>query len=199
MRTNRVAGAMPATFVISAYPDQMTEQLFNPFTDRLSRDIRNALSSALVECLETGSISAAEEVAARYLAEHPQPPYADYIRQRLKKYGQAAELIHGGPDDPIWRSTVLWNLGLFFEMHEVLENAWYSADGETKLIMQALIRAAGVYVKLGCGYQPQARKIADKALAVLSAHQGFLRPYFQPEPLLKALRELPPQPPQLSP
>lgn len=177
----------------------MADQLFNPFTDRLSRDIRNDLSSSLVECLETGELSPAEEVARRYLADHAQPPYADYIRQRLQRYEQALETIHGNSDDPIWRSTVLWNLELFFEMHEVLEHAWYTAQGDTKRIMQALIRAAGVYVKLGCGYQPQARKMADKAIEVLSAHQDFLNRYFEPEPLLEALRELDPKPPRLSP
>lgn len=175
----------------------MTEQTFNPFTDRLSRDIRNDLSSSLVVCLKTGDISAAKEVAAAYLTDHSEEPYAEYIQKRLKRYGQAIAKIHGGPEDPIWRSIVLWNLGLFFEMHEVLEHAWYSAQGDTKLIMQALIRAAGVYVKLGCGYQPQARKMADKALTVLSEHEDFLSQYFRPEPLLDALRKLNPQPPLL--
>ncbi len=178
-------------------PSPMTEKIFNPFTDRLSRDIRNTLSSSLVECLEAGNISSAEEVAKRYLAEHPAPLYSEYIQQRLQLYKEAVKTIHGGSEDPIWRSTILWNLGLFFEMHEVLEHAWYSAQGDTKLIMQALIRAAGVYVKLGCGYKPQARKMADKAIDVLTIHQEFLSDYFQPEPLLKALRELDPQPPEL--
>ena len=95
------------------------------------------------------------------------------------------------------KSTVLWNLGLFFEVHEILEHAWYDAQGDYKLILQALIRAAGVYIKLEYGYQGPAERMAAKALTVLEAHRDSLQKWFKPEPLFEALRELSP-PPRLS-
>jgi hypothetical protein len=173
----------------------MTDSIrFNPFVDRLSRDIRNALSSSLVECLQTGSIASAQRVADQFLAENPGEIYSSYINDRLQRYTTAIKKISTGSEDPFWRSLVLWDLELFFEMHEVLEHAWYHATGDTKLIMQALIRAAGVYIKLDCGLVPQARKIAQKSIGVLENHKEFLSNYITPDSLIKALKSCSPPP-----
>lgn len=172
-------------------------QRFNPFVDRLSRDIRNGLSSSLIECLEHGSISPAQQIADSFLAANPEEVYVQYIAERLRRYEQAVETICKGSDDPFWRSFVLWDLELFFEMHEVLEHAWYHAKGDTKLIMQALIRAAGVYIKLDCGFVPQARKMAAKSIEVLEHHQEFLSRYFPPDALIGPLKSCTSPPPKL--
>jgi hypothetical protein len=82
-------------------------------------------------------------------------------------------------------------------MHEVLEHAWYHAQGSRKAVLQAMIRAAGVYVKLEYGYTRQAAKIAMKALNVLEGNTVLLREYFAPEELLQALKALAPTPPIL--
>lgn len=170
---------------------------FNPFTDRLSRDIRNGLSSSLAACLEHGSITPAQQVADCFLAANPGQVYVHYIEDRLQRYGQAVDTITLGADDPFWRGFVLWDLELFFEMHEVLEHAWYTADGDTKQIMQALIRAAGVYIKIECDLIPQSRKIAEKSLAVLERHRPFLSRYFPPDRLIEPLRSGKKAPPRL--
>lgn len=145
----------------------MTKQLFDPFQDRKSRDIRNNLSTALFESIDSGDKTKVNNVAKSYgdlsLATH----YREYIAIRLEKYEEALQVISGGDNDPIWRALVLWNLELFFEVHEVLEHAWYGAQGEDKLLLQALIRAAGVFLKRELGYDAQAQKIAAKAIAVL--------------------------------
>lgn len=170
---------------------------FNPFYDRLSRDIRNDLSSALLTCLQKGSMQLAEETANRFLAEKPDDVYRSYIEDRLHRYRQAVSTISGAVDDPFQRSFVLWDLELFFEMHEVLEHDWHHAEGETKLLMQALIRAAGVYIKRNCGLEPQARKIAAKALPVLERNRTFLANYFPPKLLIDALEADAAVPPRL--
>lgn len=171
---------------------------FNPFIDRQSRDIRNGLSSSLVECLECGIIDPAQKTADSFLNRNVKgKSYITYIEERLRRYRQAVATITEGSDDPFWRSLVLWDLELFFEMHEVLEHAWYHAEGDTKHIMQALIRAAGVYIKLDYGYVPQARKMAAKSLEVLEKHREFLSQYFRPDLLIEALKSLTPTPPKL--
>ncbi len=176
----------------------MTETLqFNPFTDRKSRDIRNSLSSSLVECLQSGSILPARNSAESLLTENMEEQYTTYIEERLRRYAEAVDTIRGGTNDPFWRSLVLWDLELFFEMHEVLEHAWYHAEGDTKKIMQALIRAAGVFVKLECGYLPQATKMAGKSLEVLEQQRDFIGKYFVPDLLIEALKALPTAPPKL--
>lgn len=176
----------------------MTEPtIFNPFIDRQSRDIRNGLSSSLVQCLLQGTVEPAQQTADIFLAGNVGKVYTTYIEQRLSQYEKAVKIITRGSEDPFWRSLVLWDLGLFFEMHEVLEHAWYHAEGDTKLIMQALIRAAGVYIKLECGYVPQARKMADKALGVLEEQKDFLSQYFSPDALIEPLKSGTTTPPKL--
>lgn len=170
---------------------------FNPFTDRKSRDIRNTLSSSLVDCLKSGSIQPAHDAAEIFLNEKLDEQYHTYITNRLSNYSQAVDKIRGGEEDPFWRSLVLWDLELFFEMHEVLEHAWYHSEGDTKLIMQALIRAAGAYIKMEYGYLPQAKRLAGKALIVLEHQKDFLSTYFAPELLIQALQALPSLPPKL--
>jgi len=163
-------------------------QYFNPFTDRLSRDIRNDLSSALLQCLQNGSTESAETVAIRYLDQGLAEVYIRYINERLDRYRKAVAAISGKVDDPFLRSFLLWDLGLFFEMHEVLEHDWYHAEGDTKLLMQALIRAAGYYIKRECKLIPQANKIVAKALPVLDRQREVLARYFDPERLIDPLR-----------
>jgi len=170
---------------------------FNPFTDRLSRDIRNELSSALATSLRTGTDEAVAAVAERFLATQPPKIYLDYIRERLSRYKEALRLISGRIDDPFLQGFILWDLELFFEMHEVLEHSWYHAKGETKLLMQALIRSAGFYIKMECGYTVQAQKMAAKALPVLERQHETLARYFPPELLILPLRKGNLAPPKL--
>ena len=172
-------------------------QYFNPFTDRLSRDIRNDLSNALLRCLQNGSTELAEMVAIRYLDQCLAEVYIRYINERIDRYRKAVASISGKVDDPFLRSFLLWDLGLFFEMHEVLEHDWYHAEGDTKLLMQALIRAAGYYIKRECDLIPQANKIVAKALPVLDRQREVLARYFDPKRLIDPLRFGDSVPPQL--
>ncbi len=171
--------------------------VFEPFQDRLSRDIRNSLSRALSLALAEGDPTPFETAAAALLDRDLRRCYRDYIKSRLNRYRLAFAGIQPGDRDPFRQGLVLWDLQLFFEMHEVLEHAWYHAQGSRKAVLQAMIRAAGVYVKLEYGYTRQAAKIAAKSLGVLENNTALLREYFAPEELLQALKSLAPTPPVL--
>jgi hypothetical protein len=171
--------------------------VFEPFQDRLSRDIRNSLSRALSLALTEGNPTPFETAAASLLDRDLNRCYKDYIESRLNRYRLAFARIQRGDRDPFRQGLVLWDLQLFFEMHEVLEHAWYHAQGSRKAVLQAMIRAAGVYVKLEYGYTRQAAKIAAKSLSVLESNTALLREYFAPEELLQALKALAPTPPIL--
>ena len=168
--------------------------IFQPFTDRLSRDIRNELSSACAACLRQGEIGPAQRTAEPYLAAGLAECYIAYINDRLHRYRQAVAMAAGGSTDPIHQALILWNLGLFFEVHEILEEAWLRSEGREKLVLQALIRAAGYAIKSEHGYLEQAKSMAAKALPVLEANQDLLTPYCRLEPLLAALRDSTPLP-----
>lgn len=170
---------------------------FDPFNDRKSRDIRNSLSSSLVGCIENNDITNALEAAQKFMSSDLEIYYRNYIDERIRRYKQAVDIIADGNNDPFWRGLVLWDLELFFEMHEVLEHAWYHAQGDKKLILQALIRAAGMYIKLEHGFIPQAQKMAGKAVPVIEDNKEFLSTYFQPDKLLDALKTAAPIPPKL--
>jgi uncharacterized protein len=176
----------------------MSDTGFNPFNDRLSRDIRNKLSTSLTVCLNEMRIDPAEKVAASFEPESLPVHYQEYIDNRLHMYRIAVEKINDVGDDPISQAIILWDLRLFFEVHEVLEHAWLKADGDYKLILQALIRAAGAYIKKEVCATSPASRLADKAVTVLSEHSKFLVTYFEPDILLDALQDLSREPPKLS-
>ena len=170
---------------------------FEPFLDRLSRDIRNDLSATMETVLRKRDIEAAQKVADQYLALELDQCYADYIYDRLARYRSVIEKVNSGPDDLFWQSLVLWDQQLFFEMHEVLEKAWYNAKGSEKKVLQAMIRAAGVYIKLEHGYVEAAQKMAGRAVPVLKNHTHYLARYFDPKRLISALEKCNAEPPRL--
>lgn len=172
----------------------MTDQLFNPFEDRLSRDIRNDLSEGLAEAVESGDDAKLLATVAKYRNSGLAACYGNYLEDRFNRYKKALAAIVGKIDDPIAQALVLWDLGLFFEVHEVLEHRWYSAEGPMKQTLQALIRSAGVYIKREYGFHEAAGRIAAKAIPVLSANTALLAPYFAADTLTAALKSEGPPP-----
>lgn len=175
----------------------MENQDFNPFEDRFSRDIRNALSSALADAIETGDHSNLKTVIEDFDNSDLAPQYRTYFDKRCRHYKKALESMETELT-PIEQAMILWNEGLYFEVHEVLEHVWYHAQGNEKLTLQALIRAAGVYVKKEYGYTGAALKIAGKSWPVLKDNEPLLKRYFNPEPLIYALQHLDEPAPQLT-
>lgn len=170
---------------------------FEPFQDRLSRDIRNALSAAFVESVAALDLQPVHRAAAQYLDQAIGERYREYIGERLLRYEKAMTELRRGPAAVLRQAAVLWDLHLFFEAHELLEQAWLVAMGEEKLVLQAMIRAAGVYIKLEYGYREAAAKMAARALPVLAAHRETFSPFFDPKPLFLALTKPSLPPPKL--
>ena len=150
----------------------MSSPRFEPFQDRLSRDIRNALSAALPLALAQNDLAPVRTVAARYLHPGLAAPYAAYIEARLAGYALALATINRTKaTTPLAKALVLWDLELFFEVHEILEQAWHGAHGVEKEILQAMIRAAGFYIKGEYGYFEAGAKMAGRAVATLEKNR----------------------------
>ena len=176
----------------------MSIEQFDPFEDRLCRDIRNELSTSFMQTLAQLSMKPVEETAEKYLARDLGPVYRNYIKERLASYSRAVDFILKRKiADPFARAIVLWDCELFFEVHELLEEEWLAASGEEKLVLQAMIRAAGVYVQLGHGNVKGARKMAAKAVEVLTEHREAVPVGFDLDLLLEKLRKGDPLPPKL--
>ncbi len=175
----------------------MNIQYFDPFRNRLCRDIRNDLSEALPQCLAEGRLDRVYIIAEHYLNQLPGAICTAYIKARLKGYAEVLECMQAGPKDVLWQGFVLWDAGLLFEVHEILEHAWLRSQGPEKLLFQALIRAAGVFLKRECGFAEAAAKMAGKALPVLEAQRDRLAEYIDPERLISALQQPQGEPPVL--
>ena len=171
---------------------------FDPFEDRLSRDIRNKLSTAFMETLETGEEGPIEQICSFYLRQGIAPFYRAYIADRVDRYNKAMTIImHGAVTDVVGKALVLWDQELFFEVHELLEDAWLKAAGPLRLVLQALIRAAGVYVHLQRGNRKGAEKMAAKAVAAFKNNQQHVPASVDLPRLLAALNNLAAPPPKL--
>lgn len=137
---------------------------FDPFNDRLARDIRNSLSSALVSDLGPETGVTLDRVAGDWMRQELQSPYRAYIRQTLQQYHRiAAQIRSGHIRDPKRQALVLWNVGLFFELHELLETVWRDKRGESRTGLKGLIQAAGVYVHQSRGNAAAAQGLALRA------------------------------------
>lgn len=175
----------------------MNSQPFDPYRDRLSRDIRNQLSASIMACMRAHDVAPAQVVADRFLAQHPGPEQVAYMEKRLAGYAAFLRKIENGPEDVLWWGMVLWDLDLFFEVHEVVEDAWHHSKGQEKLLLQAMIRAAGVYIKRPYGFDEAVGKLAAKALPVLENARERLSAYTNPEKLYAAMRDPQGPPPKL--
>lgn len=148
---------------------------FDPFSDRLARDIRNSLSSALVSDLSAGKADSVDEVADSWRRQALEPLYQNYIHQTRERYRQVKQRIRSAHiQDPRLQAVVLWNAGLFFELHELLETIWHDTQGAARVGIKGLIQAAGVYVHQLRGNLDAARGLAERARRNLSIGQDCL-------------------------
>ncbi len=177
----------------------MTEiERFDPFNNRLCRNVRNALSEGFKTALDKGDMQPVVRIAGFFLDDAPPACVRDYIDNRRAADEQVLADVGSSDRYTPWPITVaVWDRRLFFETHEYLEIYWMAASGDEKLLFQAIIRAAGAYVHLEQGNLTGARRIADKALVVLERLQNRLAPHADPQLLIDKLRKLDPVPPSL--
>lgn len=166
----------------------MIDQPFDPFRDRLSRDIRNDLSESLMVCLQVRQLQPAQAVASRYLSADPGLARTRYITDRLKRYAVFLERCSRDSAEVLQLGMFLWELELYFEVHEILEHAWRQAAGEEKVFLQAMIRAAGVFIKGEFGFASAAASLGAKSLPILQANRDRLAIYTAPDVFLGAIQ-----------
>jgi len=171
--------------------DDTSPLTFNPFTDRLSRDLRNDLSEGLLAALTDNNASHFLTVANRYRQRQELgPERGAYLSERLACYLAVLAASTQGAADKDRIALLLWDHELFFEFHELLEQRWLAAKGEEKLILQALIRAAGMYVHRQFGRYNGAIKMASRARETLSRFEAAVPLGFTVDKLIWLLMKL---------
>jgi predicted metal-dependent hydrolase len=172
--------------------------IFDPFNSRLARDIRNTLSEAFVDAVVKSDKSDYQDVAQKWLAGNFDAVYADYIKDRLERYARAFErIISNRIDDAEIQALVLWNQGLFFEVHVHLERLWQRNSGDKRQALKGLIQAAGVYVHLQFNRRPAAGRLAVKAVERIQKFADCLSFIENLDTLIRSLQNLDFAPPHL--
>lgn len=172
-------------------------RVFDPFRDRVSRDIRNTLSEAFVAAW-SGNGEDYTEVAAALRKRYQHPVYRTYIDQRMADYRAALEdrreLAAPGLLDEM---VVLWNRQLFFEVHELLEGHWHVARGARREVLQALIQTAAVFVHRQAGREAAAEQLGRRVSLRLEALRPHLGTIANLDELSRALATPASRPPSL--
>ncbi|MEN8232311.1 MAG: DUF309 domain-containing protein [Thermodesulfobacteriota bacterium] len=158
---------------------------FDPFNNRLARDIRNGLSKSFIGALAERDVSLFKKRAAEYLKQDLEQVYQMYIETRLGKYDEVFVAIEQGRiDDKLQQAEILWEQELYFEMHELLENIWNSAEGDERKALQGLIRAAGMKIHAENGNTRAAVTMGRKAQAALQNYGRLLIHFTKLESIL---------------
>jgi predicted metal-dependent hydrolase len=178
---------------------KISTQKFDPFTSRMCRDIRNTLSEALLRALDEDNPEPFRRTGTRFMALNLSPVQSDYVTDRLGRYEEAlAEVRRRHSSDILIQGIILWNKGLFFEVHERLETLWQESSGMKRAALKGLIKAAGVYVHREQGHHRPAETLAAKASALLRENGQTLPSSINLSELIEQLERQDPVPPKLS-
>lgn len=171
---------------------------FDPFNDRLSRDIRNTLSEAFIDALVQMEPSVYREVAEKWRAANPAEIYLIYIQNRLQRYDHVfKKIVSHHIDDALLQLLVIWNSELFFEVHDHLERIWHRETGDNRQALKGLIKAAGVYIHMEHKNQQAVQSLSVKSLNLIRQHSHCLTFITNLDVLAQKLKTLDPVPPRL--
>lgn len=174
--------------------------VFDPFKCRICRHIRNVLAHSLMEAIQRDTLKPARKASDKLRQESSGTIAEHYINDRLSRYQtvitqlRSVKITHGRLHAI---ALLLWDQELFFEVHEWLEKSWLRSKGPEKVLLQALIRAAGTYAHLEKGRNEGARKMSSKAIPALIEHKTLLPVFFDIAQLIESLKTLDPVPPKL--
>jgi len=174
---------------------------FDPFENRLCRDVRNHLGHCLVQAITNRETSRFDHEADAYLSNAPQDHIKAYITHRsqsLKKVLARMERLKVEPRDFFCIAMILWNLELFFEFHEWLEQKWLTATGDDRKALQALVLSAVVYEQMTYGRTGPAKKTAVRALSLLNQYGHLISDRLDTQQLIPPLTVLDPVPPKFN-
>ncbi len=171
---------------------------FDPFNQRLSRDIRNSLTDAFMTSLKQKNAGCYLDLSQRWLNKDLASVYKDYIQDRVLRYGRAFQRIQQEQiDNARIQAVILWNDGLFFEVHDILEDIWHKKQGNERQAVKGLIKAAGVYVHLESDRLNSAERLALKSVRLLKEYEKELGFISNLNVLISALENCDPVPPTL--
>ena len=119
-----------------------------------------------------------------------EPGYARYVKTRLAKYEEAYAIIEQKDlREVLQQAAIFWGLELYFEMHELLEPAWKDAEGNRRMALQGLIRAAGMNIHAQSNNMKAAASMGAKAMADLKKYAGELTGFVDVESIMAEIKQ----------
>ena len=183
---------------VSAPNKKIAARKFDPFNDRLSRDIRNTLSEAFIDALSRMEPSAYRDEADIWCAKNPSGIYLEYIQNRLQSYDLVFRQIKANQlVDPLLQCLVIWNNGLFFEFHDHLEGIWKQSGGDERQALKGLIKAAGVYIHNEVSHHRAVKSLSAKSYRLIRQYSHSLAFIKNLDVLTQKLKALDPEAPRL--
>ncbi len=133
------------------------------------------------------------------IAKNLDDEFTGYIQDRIKRYDRTFNQIKENRiKDAKLQALIIWNHGLFFEVHEHLERIWQKTAGDEYQALKGLIQAAGVYVHLKFDHRAAAEKLATKSSDRIQKYADCLTFIANLKLLLDKLKTLDPVPPLLT-
>lgn len=173
---------------------------FDPFENRLSRDIRNTLGHCFVKAIQAKDQSLFHTESSQYQSGKTQAHIKTYINNRttlLKKVFDQMTACNLQPDNDFFLiACILWNFELFFEFHEWLEIKWTAARGNYKKALQAMILAAIAYEQVAYDRKFSAKKVALKAIGLFNQYKDLIPKPFDANLFIVKLAALDPVAPK---
>ena len=176
---------------------------FDPFEDRKSRDIRNALAHGIIEGILSKDMEPFESKEASLLKETQSVP--DYIhnyiidrKNRLQEILIQLNSFESSLDNHSIVCILLWNQNLFFEFHEWIEEKWLAETGDKRKALQALILLAVVYEHLEYNRPLQAKKVAKKVIGLFEKQKNNIPKWINQPVFIKKLENLDHAPPLIN-
>lgn len=175
--------------------------LFNPFENRLCRDVRNSIGHSLILSVNQRSFLPLDKAVLSFKLHHETKSIKEYIHYRKECLARLLKELKTQDlnNSQEYIRIFLWNHGLFFEFHELLEEEWKAAEGNEKKALQALILAAITYEHLTYHRMNPARKTAQKAFRLLKDSKEHLPLFLDPDLFISKLQSPDPDPPALIP
>jgi uncharacterized protein len=131
--------------------------------NRLAELILRSLSDRTARA-ELSALARVGSPPAGWLSEDAEHDHGEALLARARRASEAlaeVPVLHAGAsvDEILGAAAVLFDGGLFFEVHEVLEPFWQGASGQTRQALQGLIQVAVGYQHLANGNVAGARAL----------------------------------------
>lgn len=140
--------------------------------NRLARVILTALHDAQARETLAALAMASETDVARDWLDAGERRHAGALRERARRAREAVAALPLGPGggslaEALAEAATLYDAGLYFEVHELLEPWWRRARGETREALQGLVQIAVGYQHLANGNTRGARALLEEGSARL--------------------------------